>query len=82
MANVDRSFAPINQIHQHLCGLHLYAHDPSRSVEAHHYCTHRNESMHQCVIYDSDEKGARLIGELRFIPLLFQAVEDAASPGV
>ena len=30
-------------------------HDPSRSVIAHHYCTHlHGKNMHQCLIFDSD----------------------------
>jgi hypothetical protein len=29
---------------------------------SHHYCSHLNEDVRQCVIYDSDEPGARLIG--------------------
>lgn len=31
-------------------------------VEAHHYCGHLNEEVRQCVIYDSGEDKARLIG--------------------
>lgn len=34
----------------------------TRQVEAHHYCAHQNEEMRQCLIYDSPEKKARLIG--------------------
>ncbi|KAI0079901.1 DUF1264-domain-containing protein [Panus rudis PR-1116 ss-1] len=56
------SFKPINAIHQHLCAFHCYSNDHTRHVEAHHYCTHRNRDFHQCVIYDSDEANARLIG--------------------
>ncbi len=26
---------------------------------AHHYCSHINEDVRQCVIYDSDKKDAR-----------------------
>lgn len=59
---VVQSFTPIKQIHQHVCGLHAYAHDISRQVIAHHYCTHYTEELHQCVIYDSDKANARLIG--------------------
>ncbi len=33
-----------------------------RQVEAHHFCTHLVHDMHQCVIYDSNQPGARLIG--------------------
>lgn len=56
-------FEPINQIHQHLCGLHVYAHDPDRAVEAHHFCTHLTPDMHQCIIYDGPGPKARLIGK-------------------
>ncbi|MED6157713.1 Oil body-associated protein 1A [Stylosanthes scabra] len=34
----------------------------TRQVEAHHYCGHQNEEMRQCLIYDSPEANARLIG--------------------
>ncbi|EGN95371.1 hypothetical protein SERLA73DRAFT_141978 [Serpula lacrymans var. lacrymans S7.3] len=56
------TFKPINAIHQHLCGFHVYAHDHTRHVEAHHFCTHRSKDLHQCIIYDSDDANARLIG--------------------
>ena len=36
--------------------------DRSRHVEAHHFCTHRSTDFHQCIIYDSGELDARLIG--------------------
>ncbi|KAK8847344.1 hypothetical protein IAR55_005201 [Kwoniella newhampshirensis] len=62
------SFAPINQIHQHLCGLHIYSHDPKRPVKAHHFCTHLRHDLHQCVIYDSDKSDARLIGIEYLVP--------------
>ncbi|CDO69544.1 hypothetical protein BN946_scf184785.g49 [Trametes cinnabarina] len=56
------SFKPINSIHQHLCAFHVYSHDRSRHVEAHHYCKHLSGEFHQCVIYDSDKPDAKLIG--------------------
>ncbi|GJE86935.1 DUF1264-domain-containing protein [Phanerochaete sordida] len=56
------SFAPINDIHQHICAFHTYADDRTRHVEAHHFCTCLRPDLHQCIIYDSGEKGARLIG--------------------
>ncbi|WWC59325.1 uncharacterized protein I303_101877 [Kwoniella dejecticola CBS 10117] len=62
------SFTPINQIHQHLCGLHIYSHDGNRAVKAHHYCTHLRKDLHQCVIYDSDQANARLIGIEYLVP--------------
>jgi len=33
-----------------------------RAVRAEHYCSHLNKDVFQCVIYDSSEKNARLIG--------------------
>ncbi|XP_017222200.1 oil body-associated protein 1B [Daucus carota subsp. sativus] len=57
-----QGFGPINKIHQHLCAFHFYGHDMSRQVEAHHFCAHQNEEMRQCLIYDSPNKDARLIG--------------------
>jgi hypothetical protein len=53
---------PIGAIHQHVCGFHFYADDMKRQVRAHHYCSHQNEDVLQCVIYDSHGKDARLIG--------------------
>lgn len=53
---------PINAIHAHVCGFHFYADDMSRQVRAHHYCSHQNEDVLQCVIYDSPAINARLIG--------------------
>jgi hypothetical protein len=54
--------SPIKQIGVHLVGLHGYSGDINRQVVAHHYCSHVGEEMHQCVIYDSDQPGAKLIG--------------------
>jgi hypothetical protein len=36
---------------------------PVSQVRAHHFCSHVNEEMRQCLIYDSGERNARLIGE-------------------
>lgn len=49
----------------HPCQLNdmeLLRSDRTRHVEAHHYCNHRSHDFHQCVVYDSDEPNARLIG--------------------
>lgn len=53
---------PVRAIHAHLCGFHFYNGEIDRAVRAHHYCTHLNEDVFQCVIYDSDKRDARLIG--------------------
>uniref|UniRef100_A0A5B7BZE9 Oil body-associated protein 1A n=1 Tax=Davidia involucrata TaxID=16924 RepID=A0A5B7BZE9_DAVIN len=57
-----QGFGPVNKIHQHLCAFHFYGHDMTRQVEAHHLCGHQNEEVRQCLIYDSPDADARLIG--------------------
>jgi hypothetical protein len=61
-AGVAQSFTPLKQIHAHLCALHAYASQPQRQVVAHHYCTHLTSSIHQCVLYDSADANARVVG--------------------
>jgi len=53
---------PVAAIHAHLCGFHFYSGNLSRSVRAEHYCSHLNADFTQCIIYDSDQPDARLIG--------------------
>ncbi|VAI18360.1 oil body-associated protein 1A-like [Triticum urartu] len=76
-----QGFAPINQIHQHLCAFHFYGDDMTRQVEAHHFCAHLNEDVQQCLIFDGPEAGARLIG-LEYIVTeeLFLTLPDEEKP--
>ena len=46
----------------YLDGFHFYADDMGRQIEAHHFCTHLTEDLHQCAIFDANDKNARLIG--------------------
>lgn len=59
-ASIVQDFKPIKQICAHLNAFHVYADDPTRCVEANHYCSHLNEDVRQCMIYD--DKKERLIG--------------------
>ncbi|KAF5350255.1 hypothetical protein D9758_007858 [Tetrapyrgos nigripes] len=73
------SFKPISNIKQALCALHPYAHDPARpAVPAYHFCTHNTSSdIHQCIIFDSNEPTARLIGiEYIITENLFRTLDD------
>ena len=54
--------SPVASIHAHLCGFHFYSGDLKRAVRVEHYCSHLNEDVLQCVVYDSTAKNARLIG--------------------
>jgi hypothetical protein len=40
--------APLNAVDLYLNGFHFYADDMGRPVEAHHFCTHLTEDLHQC----------------------------------
>ncbi|CAO2178268.1 unnamed protein product [Urochloa humidicola] len=56
-----QSLLPVKQVKQHVCTFALYAHDPKRQVETHHYASRLNQDFLQCAVYDSDAAGARLI---------------------
>ena len=59
-------FKPLHNICEFLNALHIYAeesrHNIARYVEATHYCAHVRPGIRQCLIYDSPDKNARLIG--------------------
>ncbi len=68
---------PIDAMSEYLNGFHFYADDMGRQVEAHHFCTHLTEDFHQCVIYDSNLSGAKLIGiEYIVSENVFRALPD------
>ncbi|KAL1986506.1 hypothetical protein VTN96DRAFT_6265 [Rasamsonia emersonii] len=88
-ASIVQDFRPVKQICAFLNALHVYASDPTRVVEANHYCTHLTEGesttplssgrlmlilidIRQCLIYDTSNAGARLIGvEYMISPQLY-----------
>ncbi|XP_031477832.1 oil body-associated protein 1A-like [Nymphaea colorata] len=77
-AEIMQSFTPIKKIHQHLCAFHFYAYDMTKQVEAHHFCSHQNEEMRQCLIYDGPDSDAKLIGvEYIISEPLFLALPDS-----
>lgn len=61
-ASMTQNFAPVQSICAHINAFHVYASNTKRVVEANHYCTHLNADIRQCLIYDTPDKGARLIG--------------------
>ncbi|KAG8086468.1 hypothetical protein GUJ93_ZPchr0010g10354 [Zizania palustris] len=76
-----QGFAPINQIHEHLCAFHFYGDDMTRQVEAHHFCAHVNEDVRQCLVFDGPDAGARLIGvEYMVAEPLFLTLPDDEKP--
>ncbi|KAJ9144154.1 DUF1264 domain-containing protein [Pleurostoma richardsiae] len=76
-ASLTQEFAPVKNICAHLNAFHVYASDPSRHVETNHYCSHLTEDVRQCLLYDSPERNARLIGiEYMITPKLFEALDE------
>jgi hypothetical protein len=47
-ASATQSFAPLKATCAHLNAFHVYASDPSRTVEANHYCTHLSTDVRSC----------------------------------
>jgi len=71
-----QDFRPIKQICAHLNAFHAYASEPSRCVEANHYCAHLNNDVRQCILYDSPGPDARLIGiEYMITPKLYETLD-------
>ncbi|GAD95653.1 DUF1264 domain-containing protein [Paecilomyces variotii No. 5] len=65
-------FQPLTNICEFLTAVHIYAdnarHNVARYVDAFHFCAHARKDLRQCLIYDSHEKDARLIGVEYMIP--------------
>lgn len=59
---------PLEAMSTYLNGLHMYADEMGRQVEATHLCSHLRHDLHQCVIFDSNKPDARLIGIEYIIP--------------
>lgn len=58
---------PVKDIHLYLCAFHIAKSNPNLQIEAHHYCSMRDLNVrageiHQCIVYDSKEAPARLLG--------------------
>ncbi len=68
---------PVDTLHGYLCAYHIAKKDPGFVVEAHHYCAAINDDVHQCVIFDSNGKGARILGvEYIITDAVYQKLPD------
>jgi hypothetical protein len=57
-----QSNAPMEGFDIYLVGFHPMKDHPEQQMEAHHYCHQVNEDMAQCVLFDSNTKGANMTG--------------------
>lgn len=72
MSGPNPEYKPLHNICEFLNALHIYTdsarENVTRYIEATHYCSHVQKDLRQCLIYDSPEKEARLIGVEYMIP--------------
>jgi hypothetical protein len=61
-ANVMQDKTPLTALNAYLDGFHFYNGNMQGQMEAHHYCGHLNEDVIQCVIFDGNGEGAKLMG--------------------
>ncbi|KAI1145853.1 DUF1264-domain-containing protein [Nemania diffusa] len=74
-ASLIQNFEPTKQLCAHLNAFHTYADEPGRYVEANHYCAHLTEDVRQCILYDSPDPNARIIGiEYMVTPRLYESL--------
>ena len=76
----NKMMAPVGNQHLFFCGFHVAKKNPKFQVTTMHYCGMRGEGdseMHQCLLYDSVGKGAKLLGvEYIISDKLFQGLPD------
>jgi len=69
---IGPDFKPLHNICEFLNAVHIYADEArqgqTRTVEAHHFCSHVRKDLRQCLIYDSGKKDAHLIGVEYMVP--------------
>jgi hypothetical protein len=53
---------PLERKHAHICAFHIGYDDPKLQMEVTHYCTAVGDGVFQCILYDSPEKDAKLVG--------------------
>ncbi len=54
--------APVSGVHAHFCGIHVAKNNLKFQLVAQHYCAPLSDEMFQCLLYESYEKNARLLG--------------------
>ncbi len=61
-ADLLQDKAPLDGFNAYLDGFHFASGDLRMQMEAHHYCSHLNEDVIQCVLFDGNGKQAKLAG--------------------
>lgn len=53
---------PLRRFDVYVVGFHPMKHDPSKQMEAHHYCHQTNEDFAQCALFDGNTEHANFNG--------------------
>src|SRR5688572_17681174 len=61
-ADLLQDKTPLDTFNAYLDGFHFASGDMHVQMEAHHYCSHLNEDVIQCVLFDGNDKQAKLSG--------------------
>ncbi len=61
-ASAMQDKAPLQSLDAYMNGFHFYSGNMAGQMEAHHFCGHLNEDVIQCVIYDGNDKNAKIMG--------------------
>lgn len=70
--------APLSGMDVYLVGLHPMKQDPSRQIEAHHYCRQVNQDFAQCALFDGNTDSANLNGiEYIILERLFESLPQS-----
>lgn len=68
---------PIQSFNVYLDGFHFYNGNIKAQMEAHHYVSQLNEDIHQAIIFDGNDKSAKLMGvEYIISEKLFKTLDE------
>lgn len=80
-ASLMQNREPLKTLDMYLDGFHFMSGALSEQMEAHHYCGKLNEELIQCVIFDGNQKDAKLMGvEYIVSERLFQSLPADERP--
>lgn len=72
---------PAAGMHAHFCGIHVAKNDPKFQLITQHYCAGHGDDMFQCVLFDSTDKGAKLLGvEYIVTDAVYRKLPDKEKP--
>lgn len=69
---------PLATPHAHFCGIHMAKKDPKIQFVTQHYCVGQSDGLFQCMLYDSTNDNAKLVGvEYIIVDEIFRKLPEA-----